>query len=221
MTQGTGLVADAGEVESPAKRTRRRIGFRALAAIFAVASIVGLAALAYYPVEPAAGNPDREGSTCGCHPFGPDSLLTVTGIPTAYVPEMTYTITISVNDLNGLTGNNSFSMDIFGGGTLNASMQTDPNIEINIANQRASVNDTMLPMHVASWDVVWKAPLSGAVTINVTAVSASDTATGSDAPKDSDQVIINPTAIPEFPVLLVPMIAIIGLLVVMRIAVKR
>lgn len=216
-----GLVADAGEAKSQIKRSRARPRIRALVAIIVLVSTVGVAALALYPTQPAQGRPQSESNPCDCHPYGPDSLLTLIGIPTAYSPGATYTITVSVNDLNGLTGNNSFVMDITGGGIMTAAMQTDPNIEINTVNTRASVNDTMLPMHVATWDVVWQAPLSGDVTFNVTAVSANDAATGIDAPKDSDQVTISPTAIPEFPVLLVPMIAIIGLLVVMRVAVKR
>lgn len=221
MTGMTGLVADAGEVKSQFKRSGARRRIRALAAMIILVSTVGVAALALYPTQTAEGFPQSEANPCNCHPYGPDSLLAVTGIPTAYLPGATYTITVSVNDLNGLTGNNSFVMDITGGGTMTAAMQTDPNIEINTVNARASVNDTKLPMHLASWDVVWQAPLSGDVTFNVTAVSASDTATGSDAPKDSDQVTISPSAIPEFPTLLVPLIGIIGILVVMRIAVRR
>ena len=221
MTERNGLVADAGETARPSRRTAGHRRVRALAAVVLITSIVGLTAFALSPIEPASGRQTSESNPCDCHPYGPDSLLTVTGIPTSYIPDMTYTITISVDDLNGLTSNNSFVMDITGGGTMNASMQTDPNIEININNTRASVNDTKVPMHASSWQVVWKAPASGDVTFNVTAVSANDAATGIDAPKDSDQVTIGPGAIPEFTTLLVPIGAIVGILVVAGIASRR
>jgi hypothetical protein len=76
-------------------------------------------------------------------------------------------------------------------------------------------------MHASSWQVVWKAPASGDVTFNVTAVSANDGASGGDSPKDSDQVTISATAIPEFSALLVPMLAVVGLIVVMKLGVRR
>ena len=218
MNERIGYTADAGEtVRKSTVRCVRRTGRRARL-LTVVIGLVSLAAFAAYTL-PATGHPQNEGS-CGCHPTGPDSLLSVAGIPTAYVPGATYTVAISVNDLNGANGQNAFSMDITGGGTMNASMQTDPNVEINTDDQRASTNDA-LPKQVASWNVVWKAPLSGDVTFTVSAVSSNDVDKGSNSPTDTDTVTISPAAIPEFQALLVPLIAVVGTLITMKLAVRR
>jgi hypothetical protein len=70
-------------------------------------------------------------------------------------------------------------------------------------------------MTVDTWTVDWTAPSSGAVTIHVWAVSATDTETGSSAPYDDLIIDIDTTAIPEFTTLLLPVLGLVGVVVVL------
>jgi len=221
MISRTGLTGEAIESDRQVPRARKlRSTHTRLAAAAGVIGIMAVLALALIPVQSSTATPTREGS-CACHPTGGDELLTVTGLPASYEPGITYTIVITVADSNGATGENSFSMDIVGGGMMNASMQTDPNVEINIENQRASANDSVSPMDVSSWQVNWTAPSSGPVTFTVNAVTASDTANGQDALTDSDEIAVDVTAIPEFPTLIIPLFAILAAVLIAVKATKR
>src|SRR4030042_709115 len=188
MAPERGVTADVVEQRTRIRtaRTHRTYRFR-MAALVGVAGFVLLLALAFPPVQATTATTPREGPCGGCHPTGAEGLLTVTGLSATYDPSVTYTITITVADANGANGENSFSMDV-SGGTMTAAMQTDPNVEINSENARASANDGVPIMSVSSWQVKWTAPSSGQVTFTVNAVTANDVDTGSDAPKDSDQI---------------------------------
>ncbi len=173
--------------------------------LLAIAGIAAIIALTLLPADQSVATPTREG-TCGCHPTGAETLLVVTGLPdTTYDPGTVYTITITVDDTNGVTGENAFSMDVVGGGTLST---TDPNVELNTGTQ-ASANDGVSPMTVSSWTVEWTAPQTGSVTFTVYAVS-SGADTGNDAPTDSDAIALNANEIPEFPALLLPLVGIVA-----------
>jgi hypothetical protein len=144
-------------------------------------------------------------------------MLSVTGLPATYSPDATYTITIHVNDVNGVAGENGFLLNLTGGGTL-----TNPgaNVEVNDPAGVASTIDTR-PMTVDTWTVDWVAPSSGAVTIHVWAVAANDVDTGSSAPYDEQIISMDSTTIPEFTTLLVPIIGIVGVVVILAKVSKR
>ncbi len=175
-----------------------------LTVLFVIVGIAAVLAISYLPTDISNATPGRTGGNCGnCHPYRATSFLTVTFSPTItggqYIPNTVYTITITLADTNGATGRNSFDLILSaGGGTLST---TDPNAEINSATEA-----TALVYTVASWTVEWTAPASGAVTINTWAV-LSGTATGSSAPYDRITTSLGASAIPEFPVLIIPIFA--------------
>jgi hypothetical protein len=136
-------------------------------------------------------------------------MLSVTGLPATYSSGATYTITIHVNDINGVSGENGFYLTLSGGGTL---LNPGANAEVNNPAAVASTADTR-PMTVDSWTVDWTAPSSGAVTIHVWAVSANDADTGQSALFDEQIINIDSTAIPEFTTLLVPILGLVGVVV--------
>lgn len=221
MTPRIGLTADAVGPRKVIRRAKARSSNRfRVAALVGVAGFVLLLALAFAPLQTTTATPTREGTCDSCHPTGAEGLLIVTGLPATYDPSVTYTITITVADTNGATGENSFSMDVTGG-VMNLAMQTDTNVEINTVNVRASANDGVSPMSVSSWQVKWTAPSSGQVTFTVNAVSANDVDNGNNAPTDSDQIVVDATAIPEFPTLIIPIFAVVGAVLIAARAAKR
>jgi hypothetical protein len=137
-------------------------------------------------------------------------MLSVTGLPATYTSGATYEITIHVNDVNGVSGENGFYMNLSGGGTF---LNPGPNAEVNTATT-ASTADTR-PMTVDTWTVNWTAPSSGSVTIHVWAVSANDVDTGQAAPFDEQIITLDSTAIPEFTTLLVPILGLVGVVFVL------
>lgn len=180
------------------------------AAVLFAAVAVALVAVSLAPVDRTAAAPSRESDCTGCHPLGSDSLLTVSGLPTEYTASATYTITIQVNDLNGANGENGFYLTIDGGTLSNAG----PNAVVDSPTASASTVDTR-PRPESSWTVDWTAPASGTVNIHVYAVSATDTETGNGAPSDDDIIQVTASAaIPEFQVLLLPIVGIAGIVLI-------
>jgi hypothetical protein len=142
----------------------------------------------------------------------------VNGLPTGtYTPGLQYSVDVIVADPNGLTGENAFSFRISAaGGTL---AKTDPNVEINGATQ-ASANDAVSPMTATQWTVLWTAPPSGSVTINITAVMNQTSILGTPPYDRYTVTLTEGAAIPEFPALLIPVVG-IGLAVVVAAKVTR
>ena len=190
----------------------------------AVAVTLGAIALLAFALIPASDStiatPTREGGNCSnCHPLRTTAFLSTSGMPVgSYTPGLEYTLTITLADTNGATGENSFDLILSaGGGTLTT---TDPNAEINSATE-ASANDGVSPMSVSQWTVQWTAPSSGTVTINVWSVMDETGATGINAPYDHTTTTLSAgAAIPEFPTVLIPVVG-IGLAVVVAMVSTR
>lgn len=204
VSQRAGLVSNL--------RTPRRKLFAALLAV----SITAIVAVAVVPVPKSSATPTREGGGCnGCHGGAQTpSMMTVTGLPSgSYTPGLQYTIVVTITDTNGATGENNFDL-ISNGGTFTTS---DPNAEINSATE-ASANDGVTPMRATSWTVVWTAPSSGSVQIDIWAVMG-DGATGTNDIWDHESYTYS--AIPEFPFVVLPVVGVIGILMVVSRASKK
>jgi hypothetical protein len=213
MTEG--MIGPAKRRATATARPSLRRKFTGLAVVMGA---IALLAVALVPASNSTdATPDQEGG-CGCHSYRIIAFLTVNGLPTGtYTPGLQYSVDVIVADPNGLTGENAFSFRISaGGGTL---AETDPNVEINSATQ-ASANDTVSPMTATQWTVLWTAPASGSVTINITAVMNQTSILGTP-PYDRYAVTLTEgAAIPEFPALLIPVVG-IGLAVVVAAKVTR
>ena len=147
--------------------------------------------------------------------------MTLTGLPSGtYVPSQQYTLTITLTDTNGATGENAFDLSV----TAGSLSTTDPNAEIQTTptagyTAEASANDGVTPMRATSWTVVWTAPISGSVTIDIWAVMG-DGATGTLDMWDHETSSY--TAIPEFPTLLLPIVAVVcGLILASRLTIRK
>lgn len=139
--------------------------------------------------------------------------MIISGLPNAsYEPGNAYTITISIIDVNGATGSNSFDF-IVTAGTVSSS---DPNVLIVSGNQEAHAG----VYTVTSWTVVWTAPSSGSAQIDTWTVWGGGSRTSS--PWNHDLRSLNQTGIPEFPTILIPAIGAVGAVVVLaRVTKKR
>jgi hypothetical protein len=217
MTEGMiGPLKRRAEANATARPSARK----KVAGLVVVIGAIALLAVALVPASNSTdAYPDREGG-CGCHSTQA-TFLTVNGLPTGtYTPGLQYAVDVIVADPNGLTGENAFSFRItlptVGGGTL---ATTDPNVEINTAIQ-ASANDTVIPMTATQWTVLWTAPASGAVTINITAVVNQTSILGTPPYDRYTVTLTEGAAIPEFPALLIPVVG-IGLAVVVAAKVTR
>jgi len=222
MTSRTGMT-DSVRRPPPrrAKEPARPSVRRNLFALVVVVGAIALLAVALFPASnTTVGHPTNEGGNCGnCHPYRTTSFLTVSGLPIgSYTPGLAYTVTVTLADTNGATGENSFDVILSaGGGTLTTA---DPNAEINSVTE-ASANDGISPMSVSQWTVRWTAPTSGTVTINVWSVMDKTGATGINAQYDRNTITLTAgAAIPEFPTLLIPVFG-IGLAVVVAAMVTR
>jgi hypothetical protein len=136
-------------------------------------------------------------------------MLTVTGLPVgAYTPGLQYTIVITIDDTNGGTGQNNFDI-IASAGSFST---TDPNAELNspATGAEVSANDAVSPMTATSWTVVWTAPSSGSVQIDGWAVMGDGLIGTLDI---WDHESYTDTAIPEFPLVLIPAISVLGIIV--------
>lgn len=197
--------------EQRPRATTRTISRKRVASLLALVGTIVLLAVALAPASISSAQPTREVDCTGCHDVQSAGLLSVTGLPATYTPDATYTITINVADVNGASGENGFYLTLTGGGTL---LNPGANAEVNDPAAAASTADTR-PMTVDTWTVDWTAPSSGAVTIHVWAVSATDTETGTSAPYDDMIINIDTTAIPEFTALLLPVLGLVGVVVVL------
>ncbi|MBU1913852.1 MAG: hypothetical protein KJ563_01475 [Candidatus Thermoplasmatota archaeon] len=126
--------------------------------------------------------------------------------PGTYTPDQQYTIVITIDDTNDATGENSFNI-IASAGIFTT---TDPNAEINSAGAQASANDAVTPMTATSWTVIWTAPSSGSAQIDVWAVMG-DGAGGFVDIWDTESYTY--TAIPEFPLVLIPVIGVAAVVI--------
>jgi len=206
------------------RRMAKAAGPKARSKVTPLIVVVGAIALLAVVLVPASNStvayPDREGG-CGCHPYRTTSFLTVGGLPDgSYTPGSPYTITVTLADSEPTVGENSFSIRLVSstwvGGTLST---TDPNVEIN-ADGNASANDVVVPMSVSQWTVLWTAPASGTVEINITAVMNQTAIVGTPPYDRITTTLTDGSAIPEFPAMLIPVVG-IGLAVVIAAKVTR
>ena len=208
-----GLTGESVKVtERPPRAAARTISRKRVASLLALVGTIVLLAVALAPASISSAKPNYEQACNTCHDVQSVGMLSVAGLQSTYTPGVTYTITIHVNDVNGGTlGENGFYLTLSGGGTL---LNPGANVEVNDPAAVASTADTR-PMRVDTWTVDWTAPSSGAVTIHVWAVSATDTETGTSAPYDEQIITMDATAIPEFTTLLVPILGLVGVVVVL------
>ena len=212
MLDRTGMT---GEKVRTQERETSRVGGGGrrivLASVLAAGVILGVIAVVLAPATQTEAFPGRTGGNCGspCHPVTATSFLTVDGFPTDYVPSQQYTITVTVTDTNGLSvGENSFDLILSaGGGTVVGVNQFVKNVSATQVATNQAFNTT-----TNTWTVKWTAPASGAVTVDTWAVWGSG-GVASDSPYQHLTTTVNPTVIPEFSSLLLP-IAGIGAAVV-------
>jgi len=215
ITSRTGMTGSIRRpVRRKAKASARPLVQRKVAGLVVVLGAIALLAVALVPASnTTVAHPTNEGGDCGgCHPYRTTSFLTVSGLPVgSYTPGLAYTVIVTLADPNSATGENSFDLILSAaGGTLTT---TDPNAEINTATE-ASAKDSVSPMSASQWTVLWTAPTSGTVTIDVWSVMDQTGATGIKAVYDlKTSTLTAGAAIPEFPALLIPVVG-IGLAVV-------
>lgn len=177
--------------------------------------VIGVSALALaialLPSEQTSSFPSKTDGSCGgnnCHPLTTASYITVTGFPSGtYTPGMNYSITLSVPDTS-TEGDNNFNF-IVSAGTLGS---LDPNVDVVDSLQVAAQTTT-----VGSWSFYWVAPASGSVTADAWAVDGSNS--GKDDPYD--HLTFGSAEIPEFGILAVPIVGILGMLILARKARSR
>jgi len=188
-----------------------RISRRKLASVFLAGSIIAIVAVAILPLGTTTARPIFEGGGCdGCH-IGAQTpaMLTVGGLPVGtYTPSLPYTIVITIDDTTVGTGENNFDI-IASAGSFST---TDPNAEVNTpaTGAEASAKDAVSPMTATSWTVVWTAPSSGSVQIDVWAVMG-DGAVGSLDIWDHKSSTYS--VIPEFSLVLIPVIGVVSILI--------
>ena len=195
--------------------SRRGKAYTLVVLISAVAAI----ALVITPSQVTLAHPSNEGGNCSnCHDTaGPESLLTVTGLPAStYVPAQAYSLTITIADSDLTTGENAFDLLFSGGGTVTTA---DPKVEINSPTGEASIKETVSTT-ATIWNLTWTAPSSGQVTFNVWGVGG--TGAGAGSPYDLDTFVLNSSAIPEFSLVLVPVVGMLGaMFIVHKISKKK
>jgi hypothetical protein len=190
---------------------RTGISRRRMASALLAIGVITLLAVALVPADKSSAYPDREGTNCGsggsCHKGAQTpAMLSVSGLPSgSYTPSQPYTLIITITDTNDVTGENNFVLIA----TAGVFTTTDANAEINSLTI-ASASDSVSPMTVASWTVVWTAPSSGSAQIDVWAVMG-DGAGGSVDIWDTESYTY--TAIPEFPLVLIPVIGIAAVVI--------
>lgn len=207
MTIGNSMTSENGFL------VNRRISRRKLASAFLAGSIIAIVAVAIIPLGTTTARPwfEIEDGVCsGCHSGAQTpAMLAATGYPVGtYTPGLQYTIVITVVDTNGATGQNSFDI-IASAGSFST---TDPNAEVNApaTGAEASASDLVSPMAATSWTVVWTAPSSGSVQIDIWAVMG-DGAGGMLDIWDHESYTYS--AIPEFSLVLIPVISVLAIIV--------
>jgi hypothetical protein len=177
-------------------------------AVVAVIGVAAVLALVLAPAQRSTAHPDNtlSGGPCSdCHPSTTSTFLTITNLPTTtYTPSAVYTITITIADANGATGQNSFDFSV-SAGTLSS---TDPNVQVLANNTEAHA----AVYTVSSWTLVWTAPASGSVQVETWGVYGGGSR--STSPWNHDLRTLSGTAIPEFPALLLPIIGVLATIVV-------
>lgn len=205
MTIGNSMTSENGSF------CDRRISRRKLASALLAIGLIALLAVALVPVDKSSAFPTREGGGCdGCHTGAQTpAMLTVTGLPVGtYTPSLQYTIVITIDDTSVGTGQNNFDI-IASAGSFST---TDLNAEVNAptTGAEASASDGVSPMTATSWTVVWTAPSSGSVQIDVWAVMG-DGAVGTLDIWDHKSSTYN--AIPEFSLVLIPVIGVVSIVI--------
>ncbi len=209
MLDRTGMAGDNIKVPGRSARTPKSLSRAAWGLIAAVAIVVAATAIVLAPSGETGAVPGRTGGNCGnCHPLTTTSFLTVTGFPTEYVPGQVYTITVTVADTNGATGENSFDLILAaGGGTV---VGVDQYVK-NVSALQVATQPTTGGAALAQWTVKWTAPTTGDVTVDTWAVFG--TGAGSGSPYEHITTTVTASAIPEFSLLLVPILGIAAALV--------
>lgn len=191
----------------------RGISRRKLAVFLTIIASAGMLALVLVPANESTAHAGNTGGGCdSCHPTTGTTFLTVTGLPASlYVPGNAYTVTISIADTNGATGRNSIDF-IVSAGTVTSS---DPNVVV------ASSTEAVASIYtVSAWTLTWTAPTSGQATIDVWGVFGGGSRITS--PWNHQTSALNPSAIPEFSTVVVPLVGILGVvLVVTRVSKKH
>lgn len=222
MTIGSSMTSEDGSFHDRginSRRIPRRAGLlpstgmsrRRLANALLAGSIIAIVAVTIIPIGKTTARPWFEGGGCdGCHSGAQTpAMLTATGLPVGmYTPGLQYTIVITIDDTNGATGENNFDI-IASAGSFST---TDPNAEVNApgTGAEASANDAVSPMTATSWTVVWTAPSSGSVQIDIWAVMG-DGAGGTLDIWDHEPFTYD--AIPEFSLVLIPVISVVAIVI--------
>lgn len=182
----------------------RGISRRKLVVLLTIMASAGMIALILVPANESTAHAGNTGGACdSCHPTTATTFLTVTGLPASlYVPGQAYTVTISIADTNGATGRNSIDF-IVSAGTVTSS---DPNV--NVASSTEAVSSVYT---VSTWTLTWTAPLSGQGTIDVWGVFGGGSRNTS--PWNHHTSTLNPSAIPEFSTVVVPLVGILGVVI--------
>ncbi len=220
MLDRTGITAENVRSNGRDPPARRRIPRMVLASVLASVAILAIIAVVLAPASETGAFPGRTGGNCGtpCHPVETTPFLTVTGFPTEYVPSQDYTVTITIEDPNGLfVGENSFDLILStGGGTVVGINQYVKNVStVQVATNQA-FNTT-----VSQWTVKWTAPASGTVTVDTWAVFGAG-GVASDSPYQHTTTTVNESAIPEFSSLLLPAVGIgAAIVLVSRVSRRR
>lgn len=177
-------------------------------ALIAVIGLAAVLALVLVPAEQSTAHPDNtlSGGPCSdCHPSTASTFMTISNLPAStYTPGADYTITIAITDSNGATGQNSFDFAV-SAGTLSSS---DSNVLVlgNSTEAHAGV------YAVTSWTLVWTAPASGSVQVETWGIYGGGSR--STSPWNHDLRTLSSTAIPEFPMIVLPIVGVLATIVV-------
>lgn len=201
-SDGSNSIAKSSSTTSSTRR--RRIAAMLIVGVFA--ATIGLALI---PAQNTEARPTFTGGDCsssysGCHSGAQTpAMMAVTGLPAgSYVPGQVYTIKVTITDTNGIaTGQNAFDMLIVGGSLASS----DPNVAIVDQYAEAKANTGVDLKTATTFNVSWTAPISGSASFEIWGVMGD----GAGGTLDIwDREVYSYSAVPEFPMILVPVIGI-------------
>jgi len=196
---------------------------RRYASLLLTGIVAGIVAFALIPSQHGSARPTFTGGDCsdtygGCHDGGQVvSMMTITGLPAgSFVPGQPYSIKVTITDTNGAaTGQNAFDL-LINAGTLASS---DPNVEIVSSTSEAKANTGVDLKLATTFNVTWTAPLTSSADIVIWGVMGDGAGSTHDI---WDREAYSYNAVPEFPVLLLPIVGIgIAVVLAMRLSKKK